>query len=147
MKYLNLLGVDLKNDFLCDLFETYDVQVIYEYNRTHENLPDEYRAEIPALGLQFVFDERRIFKTLFMKQFAISIFNPFDEDDERLLKSGSKAEALQYTRDNGMPYSEGKADFMGEERDWVRLEYEGYSVHYEYVNFLLRRITIQAGDA
>jgi len=51
MKYLDLLGIQLKDNFLNDLFETYEVEVIYEYDRTHENLPDEYRAEIPDLGL------------------------------------------------------------------------------------------------
>ncbi len=147
MKYLDLLGVDLKNDVLCDLFETYDVQVVYEYDRTHEGLPDEYRAEIPDLGLQFVFDDREVFKTLFMEQVEVNTFNPFNGDDERLKRFGSKAEARQYASDNSERIAEGKAEFMGEERDWIRFEYGGYSIHYEYVHSKLHMITIQAGSA
>ena len=54
MKHLDLLETELKSEFLCDLFEAYDVQVVYEYDRTNENLPDEYHAEVSDLGLQFV---------------------------------------------------------------------------------------------
>ena len=147
MKYLDLIGVDLKNDVLCGLFETYDVQVVYEYDRTDENLPDEYRAEIPDLGLQFVFDENQVFKTLFMQPVEVDTFNPFNEDDERLKRFDSKAEALRYASDNGERVTEGKAEFMREERDWIRFEHGSYSIHYEYVDSKLRMITIQAGDA
>ena len=147
MKYLDLLGVPLKNDVLCDLFETYDVQVMYEYDRTHEGLPDEYRAEVPDLGLQFVFDERQVFKTLFMEQAKVNTFNPFDEDDERLKRFNSKADALRYASENDEQISEGRADFMGEETDWIRFEYDSYSIHYEYAHSKLRMITIQAESA
>ena len=147
MKFLDLIGVDLKNEVLCDLFETYDVKVVYECDRTHEGLPDEYRAEIPDLGLQFVFDEQQVFKTLFMEQVEVSTFNPFNEDDEKLKRFCSKAEASQYATDNGERTLEGKADFMGEERDWIRFEYDNYSIHYEYVDSKLRLITIQTEDA
>lgn len=144
MNYLDLIGVPLKNEVLCDLFETYDVQVTYEYDRTHENLPDEYHAEIPDLGLQFVFDERQVFKTLFMKQVEENTFNPFEGDNERLKRFDSKAEALQYASDNDEQITEGKSDFMGEERDWIQFKYDNYSIHFEYVDSELRMITIQA---
>ena len=92
MKHLDLLGSELKSDFLCDLFETYDVQVVYEYDRTHENLADVYRAEIPDLGLQFVFDEGQLLQTLFMQPVEVTTFNPF-EVDERIQRFASKREA------------------------------------------------------
>jgi len=147
MKYLDLIGIDLKNDVLCDLFETYDVQVIYEYDRTHEGLPDEYRAEIPDLGLQFVFDEKQKFTTLFMQQIDAKTFNPFDGDDERLKKFKSMADAYQHAKDKNIRITEGKANFMGEEKDWIRFEYGSYSIHYEYVQSKLRMITIQTMSA
>jgi hypothetical protein len=75
MKHLDLLGTELKSDFLCDLFETYDVEVVYEYDRTHEGLGDEYRAELPELGLQFVFDEKQILKTVFVRPVTATTFN------------------------------------------------------------------------
>lgn len=143
MKYLDLIGMPLKSDFLCDLFETYDVQVIYD-DRTHEGLPDEYQAEISDLGLQFVFDEHQSLKTLFIELIEISTFNPFDEEDEKLKVFDSKADAKRYAIDNGEQITEGNTELLGEERDWIRFEYASYSIHYEYVNSKLRMITIQA---
>ena len=146
MKYLDLLGIDLKNEVLCDLFETYDVSVIYEYDRTHEGFPDEYHAKIPDLGLEFIFNVSQLFKTLFIEQVDINTFNPFDGDDNSLKKFESKSEALQYSSNTGKRISKGSSDFMGEVKDWVRFEYGSYSIHYEYVDSKLRMITIQSCD-
>nr|CAP48488.1 putative integron gene cassette protein [uncultured bacterium] len=142
MKHLDLLGTPIKSEFLFDLLETYDVQVVYEYDRTHENLPDQYHGEIPDLGLQFVFDENQILRTLFVTPVEITTFNPF-EDDERVRMFASKSEARQHAKDNDVPTSEGEADFMGEHRDWIRFECVSYSVHYEYVDSALKMITLQ----
>jgi hypothetical protein len=146
MKHLDLLGTPLKSEFLFDLLETYDARVVYEYDRTHENLPDEYHAEIPDLGLQFVFDESQMLRTLFMKPTEVTTFNPF-EDDERIRKFASKTEARQHAKNNGVPTSEGETDFMGEQRDWIRLESDTHSIHYEYVNSELKMITLQIKSA
>ena len=42
MKYINILDENLKCDFINDLFETYDVDVIYSYDRNYENMEDEH---------------------------------------------------------------------------------------------------------
>lgn len=146
MKHLDILGTPLKSEFLFDLLETYDVQVIYEYDRTHENLPDEYHAEIPELGLQFVFDANQKLRTLFIKAVEITAFNPF-EDDERIPRFASKPEARQYAKNSGVRTTEGESDFMGEQRDWIRFESATHSIHYEYVNSELKMITLQTTTA
>ena len=143
MKHIELLGTPLKSEFLFDLLETYDVQVTYEYDRTHENIPDEYHAEIFELGLQFVFDESQMLKTLFMKPVEITTFNPF-ENDERVHKFSSKAKARDHAKEYNIPTSEGEADFMGEHRDWIKFEDANYSVHFEYVDSALKMITLQS---
>ena len=143
MKYLELLSVQLKDDFLNDLFETYDVQVVYEYDRTYENMPDQYRAEILDLGLQFIFDENQRFLTLFIDQKETSTWNPFEEDDARLKKFSSKVSARNYAKENGIAITEGNAEFMGEERDWIRFDLSGHSIHYQFTGGILKKITIQ----
>ncbi len=144
MKHLDLLGTELKSDFLCDLFETYDVQVVYEFDRTHEGLEDEYRAELPELGLQFVFDEKQSLTTVFLRPVTATTFNPFDNDDERIPTFSAKSEALLYARNNGLRFTEGEADFMEEHRNWVRFENDTHSIHYEFVGSQLRMITLQS---
>jgi len=142
MKHLDLIGCDLKDDFLNDLFETYDVEVIYDYDRTHENLPDSYRAAIPELGLQFVFDERQKFSTLFIELKEVKSWNPF-EADEHLKRFPSKSSARKHAKKHEISISEGTADFMGELKDWIRFNLDGYSIHYEFVDSKLQKITIQ----
>lgn len=144
MKHLDLLGTELKSDFLCDLFETYDVQVIYEYDRTYEGLEDEYRAELPELGLQFVFDENQFLTTVFLRPVTATTFNPFDAKDERLREFSAKSEALLYARTSGLRFTEGAADFMDEHKEWIRFESDTYSIHYEFVGTQLRMITLQS---
>lgn len=146
MNPVDLLETELKSEFLCDLFETFDVQVVYEYDRTHENIPDEYHAEVPSLGLQFIFDTGQVLKTLFIKPVDATTFNPFD-DDEKIRRFASKSEALGYAAANGLQFAEGRADFMGEQKDWIRFESDTHSVHYEYVDSELCRITLQAAHA
>lgn len=143
MKYFDLLKTELKSDVLCDLFQAYDVQVIYEYDRSGENLPDEYHAEIPELGLQFVFDYKQVLRTLFLIMTDVSVQNPLDGEDERIRKFTSKSEALSYAVANDIRSSEGTAEFMGEQKEWVRFASDTYSIHYEYVDSELRMITLQ----
>ena len=145
MKYLDLLGMHLKNDVLCDLFETYDVQVKYEYDRLHEGLASEYWAEIPVLGLNFHFNEDQLFSTLYIRPVDIQTFDPFEDDT--LMKFDSKADAMHYATSHGIQTTEGKVDFMGELSDWIRFEFDNYSIHYEYVQSKLNLITIQAKNA
>lgn len=147
MKHLNLLNTSLKDDFFCDLFETYDTQVVYEYDRTHEGLSDEYRAEILELGLQFVFDSRQMLRTIFLRPIDPETFEPFNASDERLSTFASKQEALQYADANGLQYSQGAAELMGEQRDWIRFKNELSSIHYEFVGPELRMITLQSRRA
>lgn len=147
MYHIDLLGSHLKCDVLCDLFETYDVQVIYEYDRTKENLPDSYRTSIPDLGLGFVFNSEQNLETLFMESKDISTFNPFKSDQQRIPRFASKAEAFNFATSNELRYSQGSADFMGKQTDWIRFEQDTYTVHYEFVNLQLAKITLQIAAA
>lgn len=145
MNYRNLLGSHLKSDELCDLFETYDVQVVYAYDRNHEGLQDAYHAEIPDLGLQFVFDDNQLVRTLFVKPAEAGAgYNPFAQGEDKPALFPTKADALRHAITTTTAYTEGVADFLGEGRDWIRLEYDTHSVHYEYTKERLRMITLQA---
>lgn len=146
MKYIDLLGKHLKHDLLNDLFETYSVDVVYNYDRTHENLPDKYHAAIPDLGLEFIFDEKQMFYTLFMKQRTATTFNPFDEADEHLITFDSKSSARNYAKTYGINMTEGNAEFMGEDREWIKFNLPGYSIHYEFVSHRLKLVTLQKGE-
>src|SRR5689334_14803646 len=107
MKYLPLLGKALKSDELIDLFETHDIEVIYEYDRTHENLPDEYWAKCRELGIQFAFDEHQLLKFIYVHLTDVDGFEPADLSDSDIELFASKLAAQSHAQKNGIPVVEG----------------------------------------
>lgn len=142
MKYLPLLGKHLKADELLDLFETHEVEVIYEYDRTHENLPDEYWAKCRELGVQFVFDEHQFLKFIYVHLTDADDFEPAKLSDSDIELFASKPAAQVYAEKNGVDAVEGRAKFLGTERDWIRLEHSQHSIHYEFRAGSLALVTI-----
>ena len=128
-----------------DLFETYDAEVLYVFDRLHEGTPDVYRTKIPELGLEFVFNDKQNLRTLFIQPLEIKTRNPFEEKEK--IEFSSKAEAVEHAKASGIQIKEGKAELMGEEKDWVKFEYKTHSIHYEFVNASLKMITLQANEA
>ncbi len=50
MKFLPLLGKLLKDDEVVAVLEQADMEVIYDFDRLHENTPDKYWAESKKHG-------------------------------------------------------------------------------------------------
>lgn len=142
MKFLPLLGQSLKGDALLDLFETHDVQVVYEYDRTHENMPDEYWAKAESLGAQFVFDENQVLKFIYLHLTDTDGFEPVDLSDSDIQEFGSKGEVGDFAARMKIETAEGKASLFGTDRDWIRLEYSSHSIHYEFRPDVLCLVTI-----
>ncbi len=146
MKFSEIIGSNLKDECFNDLFETYDVDVIYYYDRTYENLPDSYSAQIDELGMEFIFNEEQLLSTLFISNFSPEGFNPFSSGLEELNIFSTKPEALKFANEHDLYYQEGTAEFLGEERDWINYFYDKYTVHYEFIATELSKITIEAKD-
>lgn len=147
MDLLNLLERELKSDPLIDLFETYDVEVVYEHDRTYEGMDDEYWAKIPSLGLQFVFNKNQKLQTVFVHLNEKDGFDSANTNDLKLTSFSTKSDALQFASNNDIPFSEGEAEFLGEHRDWIKFKHKAHSIHYEYRESLLSLITLQAENA
>jgi hypothetical protein len=142
MKYIPLLRKKLKSDEIIELLETNDMEVVYEFDRTHENIPDEYRAKSKDLGLELLFDEDQIIKTVFINLTEVDGFTPADLKDSDVTRFDSKKSASDYARKTGIVISEGRAHYLGKEIDWIRFEHEGYTIHYEYRNGSLALVTL-----
>ena len=150
MEYSDLLGTPLKNDTLMDLFETYDVDVIYRYDRNHENMDDEYVAEIPEMGLEFLFDSEQNLTTVFMRHSNHSGFNPFQGKDPRLVPFKSGVDAMKYAQDHSIDakHSEAKSDeIFGEIAEWVKFRFGSFYIHYQFINNTVDVVTLQASHA
>ncbi|MBD2327228.1 hypothetical protein [Alkalinema sp. FACHB-956] len=143
MNLTPLLNKALKSEELIDLFEYNDVSVVYKYDRHQECEEDEYRASIKSLGLEFLFDENQMLSTLFIYVTDQNGFSAAKPDEYGVSNFGSIALAQQYAEEKRMKFENGKARFRGEEREWIRFEYETYSVHYEFRDSILSLITLQ----
>jgi hypothetical protein len=142
MQYLPLLRKHLKSDEILELLETHDMEVIYEFDRTHENIPDEYCAKSLELGLELVFDEHQTLKTLFIHLNGTDGFAAADVADSDVTLFESKNDAAAFASAQGVEISEGIAELFGVERDWIRFEYKEHSVHYEFQGGSLGLVTL-----
>ena len=150
MKYISILGEPLKSVFLIDLFETYDVDVIYEYDRVFEGAEDEYRAAIPEIGLEFIFDASQQLMTLFMNKVEHSGYNPFEGEDPRSASFSSAKEAMKHAEVNGIrvEHREASTDsFLGDIPEWVKFFFVGHSLHYSFNAAGVNKVTLQKQPA
>lgn len=145
MEYTEILGITLKSEFLIDLFETYDVEVVYRYDRHHEGTDDEYVAIIPEMGLEFLFDSSQRLTTLFMKKTDHNGYNPFKGPDPRSVQFQSGSEVMAWAKERSIDaqHQEATTDpIFGTIPEWVKLNYGKFHVHYQFNGGELEMVTL-----
>tara|TARA_Y100000588_G_scaffold17902_1_gene18546 strand:+ start:977 stop:1420 length:444 start_codon:yes stop_codon:yes gene_type:complete len=147
MNLSKLLNFSLKSDELIELFEDYDVDVIYSYDRLHEGMEDNYYGSINELGLQFSFDENQILKTIFIYVNGHEDFEKANLSELEISAYGDKLSVIKYAKENDIECTDGEASFLGENRAWAKLSLSNYSMHYEFREGILGLITLQANNA
>ncbi len=147
MNLSKLLNFSLKSDELIELFEHYDVDVIYSYDRLHEGMEDNYYGSINELGLQFSFDENQILKTIFIYVNGNEEFEKANLSEFEISDYADKLSVIKYAKENGIECTDGEASFLGENRAWAKLALSNYSIHYEFREGILGLITLQAKNA
>jgi hypothetical protein len=142
MKFLSLLGKRLKDDEVIDVLEYAEMEVVYDFDRLRENTPDEYRAESKKDGFQLVFDADQILCVIFLHVALVDGFTPVTRSDCDIAFFATTDEVELYGFEQKLRTTKGNADFLGARRDWVRLEHEGYSIHYEFRDAGLTLVTL-----
>ena len=146
MDLIPLIGANLKGDAIINLLELWDCDVIYDFDRLHEGTPDQYWVSVYGEGLQFLFDNFQKLKCIFVH------VKPTDTDglrsanlaDTDIPRLNSIDDVRAYAESNGLQLSEGQAELFDQARDWVRIEYINYSIHYEFRNGLLGLVTVSS---
>lgn len=147
MRYIDTIGTSLKSDFLMDLFETYDVDVIYAYDRTHEGIDDEYNALLPQLGLEFRFNQEQKLTTLFMKESRAGGVDPFMGPDPRDPPFSTGHEGVLYAEANDIEYVYKAATVnlnFGAIPEWIKFLFGSYSIHYQFGTSGITMVTLQS---
>ncbi len=147
MNLSKLLNCSLKSDELIDLFEHYEVDVIYSYDRLYEGMEDSYYGSINELGLQFSFDEHQMLRTIFIYVEDNEEFEKANLSEFAISAHNDKLSVIKYAKENGIECTEGEANFLGVKRAWAKLAYSNYSIHYEFREGILGLITLQAENS
>ena len=132
----------LKSDPIVDLLELHDTRVVYEFDRTRENMPDQYWAACGDQGVELLFDERQSLCSIFLHVHPNECFARVDLSGSDIRSFASLDEIAAYSIDRSVPTSRGSAELLGTRRDWIRLEYAGHWEHYEFRAGELSLITL-----
>jgi hypothetical protein len=152
IEFAKLLGLHLKDDRVIDILETYNMQVIYDFDRDHENIADIYWAHAWEAGFLLRFDENQKLRTVYLYVIAdegheavqrdivdVAVYETFD-DAERAFKASGNT----YEQSSGEP-----GDFLRSEgivsmhKLWIKVNRGRYSAHYQFANGKISRVTLQ----
>ncbi len=142
MDYVPLLGCSLKSPEIIDFLELHDAEVSYDFDRLNEGQPDAYHAKVPAAGVQLRFDEHQYLRCIFLYTVQSEGMSPADLSATDVRQFQSPDEARSFADTNHIAVSEGSAEFLGEMRIWIRLEWEAHTIHYEFRGESLALVTL-----
>lgn len=146
MKFLPLIGKQLKDDEVIELLEDYDAIVTYDFDRLHENIPDKYVATSEQQGFELVFDANQVLETIFLYVQSRNDFHPIElADIEDIQIFASVADVEAHCSNAGIPCLKGRGTFrLAPNTTWARIDTSRASIHYEFVEKCLSLITVMS---
>jgi hypothetical protein len=144
LQFAKLIGQSLKGDELLDILELRDVDVIYDYDRTHEGMEDVYWAACEAEGFQFRFDENQNLDVVFLYIEESEDFTPIDRSKIDVDVFESFLDAKNSFESRGLNYQNSPSEDPEDDwyQRWIRVNHENYTAHYEFRDKKLFRITL-----
>jgi hypothetical protein len=146
MEILPLLRKHLKDDAIIEILEQMDARIVYDFDRSHENIPDVYWAEAKDHGITMRFDANQRLDTVFVYVRPTEEHQPADLAllaDVTAFSSASDVEA--YAIGHGTHFKIGsRPAALPPPSNWVRLDYGNHRVHYEFREGELHIITISS---
>ena len=140
MRFIPLLGKPLKDDDIIEILDWGEMDVIYEFDRLHENQPDRYSAAWRTRGIQLGFDVHQRLDVIFLYAVPTDGFSAFDNSECDIPFFSSPSEAEKHAATARL--SKGEAVFLGVLRHWVRLDFPSHSAHYEFQEGVLTLVTL-----
>ena len=138
MKLVGYLERKLKDDAVIELLEHYDMEVIYQFDRLHENTADAYSSAAKSAGFELRFNEHQILETIWCYVKARDGFTPVDTSILGVPYYNSFKEASKAAEVSGVRVSRPPA---GSEA-WIRLDEDCIWLHYEFVDGALSLVTL-----
>ncbi|POB00358.1 hypothetical protein C2134_01810 [Chromobacterium sinusclupearum] len=143
MKFAALLGKKLKDDDVIEVLETHDMTVVYEFDRTHENMNDLYWSDSKPDGFQFGFDKDQVLYVVFLYITASEGFEPIDASTLDFPIYGTFDEAKNSFEADGISYSQSSGESGSSMyKWWIKGDFGSFTRHYQYQDGSLFRVTL-----
>ncbi|MGY5798064.1 hypothetical protein [Rheinheimera faecalis] len=144
MQFTNLLGKQLKDDEVIEILERYDIDVIYNFDRTHEGMEDVYWAASKENGFQFRFNESQKLDVIFLYMVACEGFTPISREEVGVPIYESFIEAKSGFETNNLDYIKSPSEDPENAwyQRWIKVSEGAYNRHYEFKDGKLRMITL-----
>ena len=137
MTALSLLARSLKSDEVIELLEEYDVDVVYAFDRVHENTPDFYWASIKDAGIQLRFNEHQQLDTAFCYLIPRHGSSAIQPESIGVPIFDSFPTAERACQSYGLRYQASCAGGL-----WLKIFGDGHDTHYEFSNGCLSMVTL-----
>lgn len=137
MNLVSLLGKALKDDEVIELLADWDAEVIYDFDRLHENTPDRYWASLRELGVELRFDERQKLVTAFCYIEGRDGFSPASPEHVGAPIYASFAQAKAACERERLEHSTSPHT-----EQWLKILGSTHHVHYEFMDDRLSLVTI-----
>ncbi|AZZ92626.1 hypothetical protein EUZ85_18605 [Hahella sp. KA22] len=144
MQFLTLLGKKLKSEEVIELLELHDVSVVYDFDRFQEGMKDVYWASSRDQGFELRFNEEQILDVVFLYIVESSGFSSVDKSQLDAPLFSSYREAKQSFEAEGVEYVSSPSNDPNHEmfQRWIKGIFQGYSIHYEFADHTLAKVTM-----
>jgi hypothetical protein len=146
MQILPLLLKPLKDDAILEILDWSDAEVIYDFDRSHENIPDVYWAHLKARGICLRFDENQILDTIYLYAQGIEGYTALDKTEiDDITFWPNHSDVRVYATKNNLAHQTGERPAsLPPKGQWIRIEQPLYSLHYEFREEELTLVTIMS---
>ena len=144
MNLSTLLGRKLKDDEVLEVLEAYQIEeVIYDFDRNHENIDDAYWAPAKAAGFQLRFSQDQVLDTIFCYIAAGEGFSPISPEIIGAPICGTFDEAEADCKRTGQKYSASDSTKGPKfHKMWLRVESPHRGTHYQFKDGAICRVTL-----
>jgi len=139
-----LLRKKLKDDDVLEVLESYQIEkVVYDFDRTHENLEDVYWAAAEAAGFQLRFNRDQVLDVIFCYIVADEGFAAISPGIVGAPLYGTFDDAEHACKGSGIRYSTSdSAKGPKDHKWWLRVESADHWSHYQFQDGSLFRVTL-----
>ncbi len=143
MHFLPLLGRRLKEEVVLELLEEHDIEVIYDFDRLHENTADTYWAASKKNGFQLRFSAEQTLDVAFLYVAPVDGFDALDCADLDVPLFARVAEVERYCEARKLRFAKGQMrGGVLADRDWARIDADTHSTHFDFRDGVLTIVTV-----